>query len=391
MSSRTGSQTAQLKEVLEQAVARTEKHYEAVYTVAFRFEADDTSADRDTQHFQNFLRLLGLPKAKEVVFSAKSKTPGHDCCKILESLANRLDTHDKQCLIVCHYAGHGKIEYDELYFSATPESKPTLNCQRWLGVLWDKNEKLFDKADVVVILDSCFAGNAVRGMDASKRSVEVLCSVGDAQIAHGNKSNMARVQQRTFTSKLADCIAREVGRADAPSFITFSQIIQQLRATSHPDRMPEFHLKVGRHGVTLPLPPPPHMQGLSRQDRQSSPASLTSPMSTTAISTQPTTTKAIFTVHLQNDDPKSKDVQELIQWIHLLDPKLGLNLTGVWKTDSSVYMFEAPWHIWAELDGMRGVSLVCEAKGRNMLPELLAQGRPVLRENQPPSKGGSKY
>ena len=373
------SQTAQLKDVLEQAVSRRGKHYEAIYSVAFRFAADDTSAQRDSQHFQHLLKLLRLPAAKEIKFSANSESPGYACYKVLDSLAKKLDTHEKQCLVVCHYAGHGRIEHDELLFSATLGGEPTLNFQRWMGELWSPDAHRFDKGDVVVILDSCFAGSAVRGMHSSKRSVEILCAVGQSQLAHGNKPDSVRGQQRTFTSKLADCIAMKVGRSDAPSSITFSQVIQELRTTSHPDRMPEFHMKVGRHGVTIPLPSPPHMLAMSRQDRQSSPAALTSPMSTTTISSLPLITKAVFTVHLQHDDPKGRDAQELVHWIHSLDPSLGLEVTGIWQTDSSVYLFETPWHVWAELNGMRGVSLVCVATGKNMLSEFLAQGQSGLR------------
>jgi hypothetical protein len=44
----------------------------------------------------------------------------------------------------------------------------------------------------------------------------------------------------------------------------------------------------------------------------------------------------------------------------------------------------APWHIWAQLKGLRGLELVCESFGRNMLSRFPGQQRPMGgKENEP--------
>ena len=40
-----------VRETLERSIAQTGRHYSDYFTFAIRFEADDTSAFRDTAHF----------------------------------------------------------------------------------------------------------------------------------------------------------------------------------------------------------------------------------------------------------------------------------------------------------------------------------------------------
>lgn len=47
--------------------AQRRKYYKCLYGFTVRFETDDISAFRITKHFQDMLRILGFPPAKEMV------------------------------------------------------------------------------------------------------------------------------------------------------------------------------------------------------------------------------------------------------------------------------------------------------------------------------------
>jgi hypothetical protein len=56
-----------IREVLEEAIAQRGRYYTNYFSFSIRFETDNTSASRDTAHFQDIMKLLGLPKARELV------------------------------------------------------------------------------------------------------------------------------------------------------------------------------------------------------------------------------------------------------------------------------------------------------------------------------------
>lgn len=90
-----------------------------------------------------------------------------------------------RCLIIGHYAGHGSLMYDNLYFVAGPSSNQRFAYERSLASLMDPGEVL-PNTDCILILDSCFSGTATRGRNPCDWSDELVVSVGLAQKALGN-------------------------------------------------------------------------------------------------------------------------------------------------------------------------------------------------------------
>ena len=72
------------------------------------------------------------------------------------------------------------------------------------------------KADLIMIYDSCYSGLAVRGVETeiTKRSVEIVSAIGSAQRALGNFKDTVKIQNITFTCRLATEVARRAGRGD---------------------------------------------------------------------------------------------------------------------------------------------------------------------------------
>lgn len=96
------SQVQEVQKLLQRAVDNTDRHYAHVHTFSIRFKHDDTKADRDTDTFQTILKLLGLPRAKEVVLDV---LPGWDVPSELTALSRTLDRQDGKKLLIFHYAG----------------------------------------------------------------------------------------------------------------------------------------------------------------------------------------------------------------------------------------------------------------------------------------------
>lgn len=391
------SPTAELQPLrsrIETALDQRGRHYSNYFTFAFRFEADDTAAEKDTANFQTILELLGLPQAVELVIKAGDKTPRWRIIGFIGEMFQSQVINSGRTLLIGHYAGHGGvIEKDQLYFVSGPPSPLRVLYDSTLGELMNSMMVPLD-TDCCIIIDSCYSEIVTRSRNESQFAAEVVASVGPDQKSLGNWSNLARVQNGTFTSRLADEIAREVGRG--ASSVGFEHLIETLRQRSKPDSMPVYHLKAGASGIRIPnlkhLSPSPHMSLTTpqplRQASVSSPAP-SSPGSPSPDMFRPSSStpdlSVIFRVHLNNVNPAGLEAEQLLDWVRSLSKNLGVELMGVYKSRSTVLLFHAPWSVWANLNGLSGFSFVCEILSRNLPGEI---GRrieaPISGPSQPP-------
>ena len=79
--------------------------------------------------------------------------------------------------------------------------------------------------------------------------------------------------------------------------------------------------------------------------------------------------RVIFTVHI-NTTPDDNDLQSLVEWVRSLDPFLGLKLTGVHLSRSTLLTFSALWRVWGNLKGLPCFSFVGKVFGENLLLTL---------------------
>ena len=82
---------------------------------------------------------------------------------------------------------------------------------------------------------------------------------------------------------------------------------------------------------------------------------------------------AVFKIHIDTLDSKSPEIGKLVQWIHKLDPSIGLELNGVFEGRSTEIFVLAPWSTWAVLRGLRGFELLCETRSGNRQQAILSQ------------------
>ena len=253
------SEVTQLRNQILAALDQRGRHYSHFITFTVRFHMDDTHADRDSSNFQTILRLLGLPVARELVILADDKTPGWTYITWMATVLKRPQGQTGRTLILGHYAGHGFVDVnDQLNLHASPQHPAGMTFPNTLGSLFQPGQTPVE-TDICMILDCCYSGLATRGTDTGDWSGELVASVGPDQKALGNWSYLTRLQNKTFTSRIADEVAREVGRG--ATSINLAAIIATLRQHSNPEIIPIYHLKSGNHGIRIPhlknIPYPP--------------------------------------------------------------------------------------------------------------------------------------
>jgi hypothetical protein len=139
-----------------------------------------------------------------------------------------------------HYAGHGGIDsHDRLNFHASQTSAQKFGLASF-EILWSNRDE-FDKSDVVMIIDSCYSGAAVRGARTYDRIVEIIAAVEADQNALGNSKNWRTTRNNTFTSRLATEVCRKVAKDKS---ISFSELVGYLRSQSNSERMCLYCLKL---------------------------------------------------------------------------------------------------------------------------------------------------
>jgi hypothetical protein len=349
------------------AIEERGRRYEAIKTFAITFEEDDSNAARDVQHFQTILKLLKLPAANEITISATELMPGWEFLSIVRDLHMATSKVPGQCLIVGFYAGHGVISKDDsLCFKSTADSPKEINFRRVWSGFWDDKD-IFQRTDVMLILDCCYAGAALRSAYTATRTVEVIAAVEGDQRAFGNQT--ARTQNNTFTSRLATEISQQVG-ATRTNGLYLREVIKEMRRKApSPERLPVYKIFIGSTPIKILLQPRSqgHTQGRLSQHQDSSSSSSTPFLGYPLFANHNDEYTAVFTVHIPSLETQNREHEALVLWVRSLDPELGIQLIDIYKTRSVTLLLHTKWSMWAALDGLPGVALVAETYGRGQL------------------------
>ena len=226
------------------------------------------------------------------------------------------------------------------------------------------------KTEVVILLDCCYSGSAIRGSNNSDRIVEVISAVGSTQKALGNlPSNDQRVSAITFTARLTTEIAfQHKGGANS---ICFAEIIQTLMEKASRFRRPQCKLMVGAQAIRIPLkaaalPPLGHS---SRRPPTISSDSLSSGQAIAPVPTDQVhkELRVVVQVHINNERQEA-GVQSVLDWFEDREQAFLIELIGVFETNPSLILFTVPRSIWAQLEASQEPSfiLVGEVWGRGL-------------------------
>jgi len=103
------------KTAITAAVKRRNSAYNHSFALSVRWEADNTNAVEDTNHFQTILSTLNFPKAEELVLLSNDKTPGWSVHKKIHRIFEDAKRSVGRVVIMIHYAGHGFVKKGKLF------------------------------------------------------------------------------------------------------------------------------------------------------------------------------------------------------------------------------------------------------------------------------------
>lgn len=364
--------------VLENAISQRGRSYQEMFVVSVRFEADETSADKDQQTFFNLVKCINIPLAsnhpQSLVIRTDDVHPGWTVGFFLERLLDVISACEGRSLLLLHYAGHGGLNAkgDLTFYARVPGVRSfdyIRVIDRTLVTPSLSVEKKLERIDIVIILDSCFSGNAIRATPLAERTVELIAAVSADQRAFGNPSNSARFLNRTFTASLAGEVAIRRGREEKS--LVLSDVIANLRSHSNAERLPVFQTVAGSKAIRIPLKPRIRNEPIPSQPPRGALGSSESSESydpSRSMNATPNL-RVIFTLHIDRT-PDDNDLQSLVGWVKDLDPFLGLELTGVHLSRSTLLTFSALWRVWANLKGLPSFNFVGEVFGENLLLTL---------------------
>lgn len=346
-----------VQRVLENAISQRGRAYQELFAVSVRFEADQSSADKDQQIFFNLVKCIDIPLAsnhpQSLIIRSADVNPGWTVGIFLERLLDVISASAGHSLLLVHYAGHGGLNVKGgLSFYARVPAVRSFDYTRIIHSTLINPivsvEKKLERVDVVIILDSCFSGNATRATPLTERTVELIAAVSADQLALGNPSDSARTVARTFTARLAGEVAIRRGREEKS--VLLSEVIETLRSHSNAERLPLFQTVAGSKSIRIPLKP--------RIRNEPIPSENDTP-----------NLRVIFTLHMDRT-PDDIDLQSLVGWVTGLDPSFGLELTAVHLSRSTMLTFSALWRVWANLQGLPFFNFVAEVFGENLLLTL---------------------
>lgn len=325
----------QFEAALQTAIEGRKKLYTTAYAFHWRWEDDNTSADRDEESFTQLAEILNFPKPEVYIIPKRprySKIPGFDLHgKIANVLAKA--AHDPgDSVVMLHYSGHGRenmlgeLELLNLTGKVIPADRLLQDIQT------DRIIPLDETVDVIIILDCCFSFLASRTARQQHRRVDILCANERRDpVALGAGTSCS------FTSKLLVEARSRAQNGDVT--VELSNLIETLREKS-PRKKPTYAARLGLGSIILPLVPTIP----SVASRPPAPGLL-----------------ATFSMHV-SDNFTEKELKDLVSWMGML-PKsksAGLKLESIKKTHSMLFIFETNLRSFHRISGMPGVNLICE-------------------------------
>ncbi|KAI9375949.1 hypothetical protein BJX61DRAFT_24030 [Aspergillus egyptiacus] len=322
----------QFRDTLTAAAAQRGRDYTNVYSLAVRWENDDTNAARDTEHFQRMLKDLDVAPATEHIIRHDDSSPAftfhHAVFDLIgKSKAKYEADHN---LMILHYAGHGMVKNGSFCFAETSAANNFINADMCVLNFVKDPQTISDSdhLDVLLIFDCCYAHVATRAPTVPRRVVEVMAPTS-------TQTPMARsAPHNTFTAKLAGEIARR--KRSGHRHVEFSDVFQTLRSRGDQVR-PTHELLVGVASVLLPLNGP----------RTIDPSNI------------PPDYTALFSVSV-SQDLTIDEMRQLSAWMRSLPRFASLNIDNVYRTQSMCLVMRSALSVYAKLNGIEGYSLIAE-------------------------------
>ncbi|PKY06263.1 hypothetical protein P168DRAFT_325150 [Aspergillus campestris IBT 28561] len=255
----------EFRTAIDSAVHQRNSAYSNAYALSIRWEDDDTRAHEDTAHFQCILKMLGLPKADELVLQPTDRTPGWTVQSSMVEMLEAARISQGKAIILCHYAGRAYHDKGAFMATAQADERPMNLGVFCLDLALDRSYYLadIDHVDVVFFLDCYYGFEASRAPpNSGDRIVEILAATGKTP-----RSALGLPPARnTVTGILAVEMMRR--QREGHRSVEFADLVQALRGRDTVVVTPVHGLTMGASSAIRD----------SRLDRNSIPLELEFPL-----------------------------------------------------------------------------------------------------------------
>ncbi|XRM42966.1 hypothetical protein ABZX51_006176 [Aspergillus tubingensis] len=326
---------------LRAAAEQRSQQYQNIYSIAVRWERDDTNAELDTAHFQSMLKNLDTDPAEVLVLGSDDKYPANTLRRTWLNFTAKAILNNERSLIIFHYAGYGTSKDGSFNIAENlSEESKTANFERI--ILEDvKDPNAFpDYTDVLFILDCCYAHYTTRAPKTSRNAIEILAATSSQTVTARSAPN------NTLTAKLANEIARRksANHESMESASVFESLLTRSGTTrSETIERPTHDLLVGAASVNIPLNG--HRMVVDPR-------------------TIPADCLALFAVNISGH-VTHQELKELTTWMRSLPPFAGLKIEHIYhtQTHSMCLIMRAAFSVYAKLHNMQGYTLIAENLG----------------------------
>lgn len=311
--------------------------YQNLYALHFRFDDDNTGAERDGASFVQIANLIGIPQPEIYIIPRSEAMPAFEVAHKISEMVKHAKNSLGRSAIIIHYAGHGGEDFHGMLELSSAGGKKIATSRFVENIIKDYFIPLDQPIDFLMIFDCCYGFLPTRDTKPSNRLVELVGS-GDVRdpIAFG-----AGVTN-TLTSKiLVEVRARA---QQGYKRVEIAEIVASIQQNS-PLKKPSHAAQVGTGSVTFAV---------------NAAAAATTNTPSPNLSPAPGML-ATFSMHVSASFTH-EELNGLVKWIDELPktPSTSLKLEGVKETASTLFIFESSILCFLRIRGLPGVVLICE-------------------------------
>lgn len=328
---------AEFENALRAAVSRRETRYSNFYAFHFRWEDDDTNADRDGKSFAEMAKLLAFPQPEEYVIPKQEAIPGFKVNARLMEIISKAGKAPGRSVVMVHYSGHGGPNLlNELELSS--KSGKRIAASLFISHFTNEIEMPLDTPiDVVFIFDCCYSFLATRNATEDSRIVEMIAVAGP-----NDPVAFAAGPRNSLTQKLFVEVRARAQNGDKR--LEMADVVATLRQSS-PVKKPTYTAALGTGSICLPIQR--NIQALStpgQSPTRSVPGLL-----------------ATFSIHVAKTFGR-QELRDLVHWLDQLPRSNGesLRLENVKVTRSMLFIMEGSLVCFLRICELPGVKLICE-------------------------------
>lgn len=324
-----------LHAALQDVVDSRRNLYASAYALHWRWADDNTSACEDEKRFRDFVELMNIPPPETYVIPEDplfNKIPGFEVQQKIARILAKAAHDPGDSVVILHYAGHGRENVLGRLELCSLSGRVIAVDHLLRDVLSEYVIPFDERVDVVVILDCCFAFLASRTNEPNYRRVDILSGSEER-----NPTALGAKKTNSFTAKLL--IEARLRAQNGDRIIEMSSLIDRLIQTS-PVKKPAYAGKLGPGSIILPL--------VSTVQSVASRPSVPGLMAT-------------FSVHV-SDNFTDSELRDLVRWVGNLPKSKSatLRLEGIKKTNSFLFVFQAPLNSFYRVMGCPDITLICE-------------------------------